>query len=332
MGYALSYIQIYFIGIIGNLIYNMGSGILRAIGDSKRPLYYLMASCFTNIVLDLLFVVVLKMNVVGAALATILSQLVSAVLVMRRLLKTRESYQLIIKKIRLYFFMVRRIVQIGLPAGLQSVMYSVSNIIIQSSVNSLGTDTIAAWTAYSKIDSVYWMIISALGISITTFVGQNYGAGKVDRVKRGVYVCLGLSVIITVILSTSLYLGGGFIYLMFTTDTHVIEIGMNILHFLVPCFITYIVIEIYSGALRGTGDCWIPMIMTAFGVCALRVVWVIAAVPHKPDILTVIFSYPLTWVLTSLMFIVYYFWFSSLKKYHVEIRWLRRKKRRRLEA
>lgn len=325
MDYSLVYIRIYFIGIIPNLIYNMGSGILRAIGDSKRPLYYLIVSCFVNIVLDLVLVVWLKMDVRGAALATILSQLVSAVLIVLRLMRNNDSYKLILKKIRLNGFMVKRIVQIGLPAGLQAVMYSASNIIIQSSVNSLGTDTVAAWTAYSKIDSVYWMIVSALGISITTFVGQNYGAQKMDRVKRGIYVCLGLSFLITVILSVSLYLGGGYVYLLFTTDAAVIEIGMQILHFLVPTFVTYVCIEILSGALRGTGDCWIPMIMTALGVCALRVVWILIAVPLRPDILTVVFSYPLTWSITSILFLIYFYCFSSLKKFNVKLPKFRRK-------
>ena len=323
------YLRIYFAGIIFVLIYNMGSAILRATGDSKRPLYYLMASCLTNIVLDLALVVGLKMDVRGAAIATIASQLVSAVLITRRLLKTEDTYKLVIKKIRLNLYMVMRIVRIGLPAGLQSVMYSASNIIIQSSVNSLGTDTVAAWTAYSKIDSVYWMIISALGISVTTFVGQNYGAGKMDRVKRGIYVCLGLSFLITILLSVSLYLGGGYIYLMFTTDAAVIEKGMQILHFLVPTFVTYVCIEILSGSLRGTGDCWIPMIMTALGVCALRVIWILIAVPISPNIMTVIFSYPLTWSITSILFLIYFYCFSSLKKFNVKLPGLRRKRRRR---
>lgn len=327
MQYSLSYIRIYFLGIIPNLVYNMGAGILRAIGDSKRPLYYLMASCFTNIVLDLVLVVWLRLDVRGAAIATIVSQLVSAVLVVLQLLRTKDSYKLVIRKIRLNLFMVMRIVRIGLPAGLQSVMYSASNIIIQSSVNSLGTDTVAAWTAYSKIDSVYWMIISALGISITTFVGQNYGAGKLDRVKRGIYVCLGLSFLITAILSATLYLGGGYIYLMFTADAAVIAKGMEILHFLVPAFATYVCIEVLSGALRGTGDCWIPMIMTAVGVCALRVLWILVAVPLKPDILTVVFSYPLTWSITSILFLVYFYCFSSLKKFNVPLPRLRRRRK-----
>ena len=327
MQYSLSYIRIYFLGIIPNLVYNMGAGILRAIGDSKRPLYYLMASCFTNIVLDLVLVVWLRLDVRGAAIATIVSQLVSAVLVVLQLLRTKDSYRLVIRKIRLNLFMVMRIVRIGLPAGLQSVMYSASNIIIQSSVNSLGTDTVAAWTAYSKIDSVYWMIISALGISITTFVGQNYGAGKLDRVKRGIYVCLGLSFLITAILSVTLYLGGGYIYLMFTADAAVIAKGMEILHFLVPAFATYVCIEVLSGALRGTGDCCIPMIMTAVGVCALRVLWILVAVPLKPDILTVVFSYPLTWSITSILFLVYFYCFSSLKKFNVPLPRLRRRRK-----
>ena len=260
----------------------MGAGILRAIGDSKRPFYFLVISCFTNIALDLLFVVGLRMGVRGAAVATILSQVVSACLVLGTLMRADGSYRFEIRKTRITPVILVRIIRIGFPAGLQSVMYSFSNLVIQSSVNALGTDTVAAWAAYGKIDSTYWMIINALGISITTFVGQNYGAGRVDRVKRSVYVCLGISCIITVGLSTILYLTGGYIYLLFTTDAEVIAIGMKILHFLVPAFVTYLCIEIYSGALRGVGDCWIPMIMTALGVCVLRVVWILIAVPIRP--------------------------------------------------
>lgn len=314
MDYSLTYIRIYFIGIIPNLIYNMGAGILRAIGDSKRPLYFLMASCFTNIALDILFVVVLHMNVRGAALATILSQLVSAVLVMITLLRARDSYQLVPSKIRLDMHMLQRIVKIGLPAGLQSVMYSFSNIIIQSSVNALGTDTVAAWTAYGKIDSVYWMIMQAFGISITTFVGQNYGAGKRDRVKKGINVCLGMSFAATVLLALALYFGGQYVFLLFSTDTAVLEKGMEILHFMVPTFVTYVCIEIYSGSLRGAGDCWVPMIMTCLGVCVLRALWVGIAVPFNPDIHTIIFSYPLSWGLTSILFIIYFNYYSRLKR------------------
>ena len=240
MNYAVVYIRIYFIGIIGNLVYNMGSGILRAIGDSKRPLYFLMTSCLVNIVLDIIFVVVLKMNVAGAALATILSQLVSAVLVIIVLVRSEDVYRLIISEIRLHFRMVKRIIQIGFPAGLQSAMYSISNVIIQSSVNALDIDTIAAWTAYSKIDALFWMIIGAFGISITTFVGQNYGAGKVERVHKGIKICLQMTFVTSIVISGILYIFGGYIYRLFTNDIAVLEKGIEILHFLVPFFVTYI--------------------------------------------------------------------------------------------
>ena len=323
MDNASGYLHIYFVGITANLLYNMGAGILRAIGDSKRPFYFLVISCFTNIALDLLFVVGLRMGVRGAAVATILSQVVSACLVLGTLMRADGSYRFEIRKTRITPVILVRIIRIGFPAGLQSVMYSFSNLVIQSSVNALGTDTVAAWAAYGKIDSTYWMIINALGISITTFVGQNYGAGRLDRVKRSVYVCLGISCIITVGLST-----GGYIYLLFTTDAEVIAIGMKILHFLVPAFVTYLCIEIYSGALRGVGDCWIPMIMTALGVCVLRVVWILIAVPIRPDILTVVFSYPLTWTITTVLFNIYYYFFSALKKWNVPLPW--KKKRREL--
>lgn len=182
--YAILYMRIFFLGTIPNLIYNMGSGILRAAGDSRRPLFFLITGCVTNIVLDVVLVVYLHMGVAGAAAATILSQTASALFVIIVLTRTEEMYRLRFSRIRLDRRMLNRIIRIGLPAGLQSVMYSLSNVIIQSGVNSLGTDTIAAWTAYGKIDSVFWMIINAFGISITTFVGQNYGAGKMDRVKR----------------------------------------------------------------------------------------------------------------------------------------------------
>lgn len=314
MEYAIIYIRIYFIGTIANLIYNMGSGILRAIGDSRHPLYFLMAGCGVNILLDILFVVYLEMGVAGAAIATIISQTVSAILVTLTLIRTEESYKLVFSKIRLNLPMVKRIVRIGFPAGLQSVMYNSSNIIIQSSVNVLGTDTIAAWTAYGKIDSIYWMILNAFGISITTFVGQNYGAGKMDRVHKGVNVCLAIAAGTTIALSTILYLWGQYILLLFTDDPAVLSIGVDILHFLMPTLITYVTIEIYSGSLRGIGDCWIPMILTCAGVCVLRVLWILIAVPFHRTIQMVIVSYPITWTVTTILFFIYFHLFSRLGK------------------
>ena len=313
MDAAVIYIRIYFLGVIGNLIYNMGAGILRAIGDSKKPLYFLIASCGTNIVLDLLFVVALRMGVAGAALATILSQLLSAILVLVVMMKTRDMYRFEPRLLRLDGEILKRIVQIGFPAGLQSVMYSFSNIIIQSSVNSLGTDTVAAWTSYGKIDSMFWMIISAFGISITTFVGQNYGAGKFDRVRKGVGQCMLMSALTTALLSTILYNFGSYGLRLFTQDPAVIEIGTQILKFLVPVYFTYITIEILSGTLRGMGDCWIPTLISLLGICVIRVIWNMVVVPRHPHIYTIITSYPMTWTITSISYAIYYFKFSQKK-------------------
>lgn len=314
IGSAVIYIRIYFLGVIGNLIYNMGAGILRAIGDSKRPLYFLIASCLTNIVLDFLLVVGFGMGVAGAALATILSQLLSAVLVITVLMRTKDMYRFEPRLLKLDRRMLHRIVRIGFPAGLQSVMYSLSNIIIQSGVNALGTDTVAAWTAYGKIDSMFWMIVSAFGISITTFVGQNFGAGKPDRVRKGVKQCLLMCAGATVVLSTALYFGGVYGLRLFTEDGAVIEIGIRILHFLVPIYFTYITVEILSGALRGVGDCWVPTLICLVGICLIRVLWISFAVPLYNNIYTIIFSYPLTWTITSIAFAVYYLKFSQIRK------------------
>lgn len=310
---SVLYIRIYFLGLVGNLIYNMGTGILRAVGDSKRPLYFLIASCLTNIVLDVVFVVILKMGVAGAAIATIISQALSAALVIGVLIRTTDMHRLNPKMIRLDGQTLMRIIRIGLPAGLQSVMYSVSNVVVQASVNRLGTDVVAAWTAYGKIDSVFWMMINAFGISVTTFVGQNYGAGKQERVRGGVRSCLGMSALATILMSWVLYYYGIHVYGLFTTDVAVIAIGQDMMRYLVPTYITYITVEILSGSLRGVGDCWVPMIISMVGTCILRCFWMMVAVPMRPDMYNIMFCYPLTWVVTSVSFTIYYLFFSKLK-------------------
>lgn len=310
---SVLYIRVYFAGIIGNLIYNTGAAILRAVGDSRRPLYFLMASCLVNIGLDVILVVVFKLGVLGAALATILSQVLSAVLVVVCLMRTKDMYRLEWPQVRLDERMLKRIIRIGFPAGLQSVMYGASNVIIQTGINSLGTNTVAAWTAYSKIDAVFWMMVSSFGIAVTTFVGQNYGAGKHERVRSGVRVCMAMSVIASVGMSVLIYNWGVYGYELFTTDADVIQIGIAMMRYLSPVYVTYVAIEILSGALRGVGDCWIPMMLCCFGVCALRVIWILCVVPLSRNIFTIMFSYPLTWVTTTVLFAVYYLFFSKLK-------------------
>lgn len=312
--YAVLYIRIFFAGTIANLLYNMGAGILRAIGDSKRPLYYLIICCFANIGLDLLFVAVFHMGVAGAALATILSQFLSAVLVLGALMRTKDMYRLEWKKLQIDGIMLKRIIRIGLPAGMESAMYSISNVIVQAGVNTLGTDSVAAWAAYGKVDGLFWMMVSALGISATTFIGQNYGAKKVERVHQGVRVCMMLAVIMTLIMDGVLLVAGDFLMSMFTSDAAVREIGSQLLHFMVPTFLTYIVIEIFSGALRGVGDAWMPMLIAGVGICSVRILWITFGLPHFPTIIGAAFCYPLSWVLSTIAFIIYYCRFSKLSK------------------
>ena len=318
MGHAVVYIRIYFLGIIVNLVYNMGAGILRAVGDSRRPLYFLIASCFTNIILDVLLVAVLRMGVAGAALATITSQLLSAILVVRALMKTDDMYKLEWKKVRIDQRMLQRIVRIGIPAGMQSVMYNISNVIIQAGVNTLGTDNVTAWATYGKVDGLYWMMINALGISATTFVGQNFGAGRLDRVRKGAGACMVIGVVLTASVGVVLYNGGHLLVELFTTDRQVQAISMDLLHFMVPTFITYIAIEILSGTLRGVGDAWMPLVITGIGVCAVRVLWIMFVLPHYHTIIGAAFCYPLTWSLTTVAFVIYYYIFSSLRRWKLK--------------
>lgn len=304
---AILYTRIYFCGTVASLIYNIGAGLLRAIGDSRRPLYFLIASCLINIVLDIIFVVGFEMGVAGAALATILSQASNAALVIITLLRSHEPLKLHVSKIRLHFDLLPRIIRIGLPAGFQSVMYSLSNLIIAAAINTFGTDMVAGYTAYNKLDGLFWMMINAFGVSITTFVGQNFGARKMDRVRKSVRVCLLMATIATLALSGTLLIAGRPLLRLFANEEVVIENGLMVQHFLVPFFVTYVCIEVFSGTMRGAGESLRPMLMTLFGICILRVIWVKLIAPIQAgSFLFMLTCYPLSWIITSLLFVAYY--------------------------
>lgn len=304
---ATLYLQIYFLGMIPQIIYNMGTNILRAVGDSKRPLYFLIIASLVNIVLDIVFVAGFKWGVAGAALATIISQLASAVLTMRCLAGSNGMpWHLEVSRMRPDPAVLSDICRIGLPSAAQSALYSISNIVIQAAVNGFGTTAVAAWSVYGKIDFLFWMTVSSYGIAITTFAGQNFGAQLYDRVHRGTRVCLGMAAATTVAISLALYPLAGLAFRMFSQDQAVIEQGIQMMHFLVPAYITYVCIEIFSGALRGCGDVRVPTIITVFGVCGLRVAWLLLVVPHFHTILMVEASYPITWALASILFAIYY--------------------------
>ena len=304
---AILYLRVYFLGMIPNLVYNMGTAVLRAVGDSRRPLYFLMAASLCNIVLDLLLVVVFHLGVLGVAIATVASQLLSAVLVVLSLTRAEgASFQLFPRSLTIHPQPLQAILRVGVPTALQSVMYSSSNLFIQAAINSFGTDAVAAWTAYGKMDVIFWMTITAMSQSVTTFAGQNYGAGKYDRLKKGVRVSIGMSAVITLALSAIMVLFARPILTIFTPDHDVLEIGVSMVRFLAPSYITYILIELLSGAIRGAGKSLVPTLITIFGVCGLRLLWLFTMVPVYHTINMVAASYPITWSVTSIALLLYY--------------------------
>ena len=300
------YLRIYFLGIIFTLIYNMGSYIMRALGDSRRPLYYLIICCILNIILDLVAVVGLGMGIAGAAIATVISQAVSAGLVSRALMKSYDMLRLKLRAIRIHPDLLRSEFRIGLPGGLQSCAYSISNIIIQTAINNFGTDTAAAWAAFGKVDAIFWTITGSFGITIATFAGQNYGARKYDRIQRSVRVCLGMSLGLCGGLLIFLFTCCRPLYYAFTTDPNVVDIGVYMLRTIAPSYVIYIFVEIFSGALRGIGDVLIPVCITMGGVLIIRLSWILFVTPMTGELSTLLYSYPLAWGATLLLLAPYY--------------------------
>ncbi len=307
MGMSTLYIRIYFSGLVFVFIYNMGAAILRAIGDSKRPLYYLVVCCVVNIVLDLLLVLYFGLGVLGVAVATLVSQAISAVLITRTLMYKVECMRLSFQKIRIHPEILKSMLQIGFPSGLQSSMYSISNMIIQAALNLLGVDTMAAWTAYGKIDSVFWMINSSFGIALTTFVGQNFGAGKWDRVKKGTRVCLGMAVGTALCLTAVLMMTGPFLFRIFTGDGAVVSIGLTMMRSIAPAFVLFVFIEIFSGALRAQGYTLVTTVISVLGICVYRILWV-NMIPEGKGLTWIVSCYPISWFVCALLVSGYYFY------------------------
>lgn len=304
---SILYLRIYFLGMIFTLTYNMGSSIMRAIGDSRRPLIYLVICCVINIILDILFVIVFHMGIAGAAIATVISQGVSAILVTRSLMKSYGILKLELRAIRFHGVLLKSELKIGLPGGIQSFGYSISNIIIQAVINNFGTDTAAAWAAYGKLDAIFWTVCGSFGIAITTFAGQNFGARKFNRVKKSVRVCLAMALTVCGSLIVFLMIFCRPLYHIFTTDQAVVDIGVYMLRLITPSYVIFIFVEIFSGALRGIGDVLIPSTITLGGVLLVRLTWILFVTPMTGELSTLLYSYPLAWGATALLLIPYYF-------------------------
>ena len=281
-------------------------------GESRRPVYSLIAACLVNIVMDILLVVVLGMGVAGAALATVLSQVISALILLWILLREKE-YPLVLSRLHLDGKLLKRILYIGIPAGLQFVTFDLSNTLIQSGINSFGPVVMAAWTAYGKTDALVWMVSGAFGVAITTFVGQNFGAQRYDRVQQSVRVCLGMSIGTVGTLSLLMLLFRRFILGIYTADPGVIDSGAYMMSIIVPFEAVFMPVEIFAGTLRGVGDSVKPTLITCLCVCVVRVVWLATAVRAHHTLFMLCLCYPMTWVLAATVFTVVYLRMDWLK-------------------
>lgn len=302
---SVLYLRLYFVGSLFLLVYNMGAGILRVVGDSRRPLYYLCISSVINIVLDLLFVVGFKMGVAGVALATLLAQGVSAILLAIHLIKTSESYRLVIKEIRVHKLVFQEIVMVGIPTGLQSVIVSLSNAIVQSSINGFGAAAIAGCSAYIKLDGFMILPIMSFGMASTTFIGQNLGARQYDRMKQGLKTTLWMTSIYTIIVSLLMYAFGSEALKIFSQEPDVLKYGRSMLQCLIPAYIMLAVMQSLVGSVRGAGKTMITMMISIVSLCVVRVLWIMGVLAFNPSIEGVFLGYPISWTIGAILMIIY---------------------------
>lgn len=301
-----TYLMIYFAGISFNLIYNMGSGILRAVGDSKRPLYFLIITSLINVVLDFLFVKCLHLGVAGAGYATLISQAISSIMVVYVLIKTNDIYKLSLKNIHFHFPILKRIIMIGLPTGLQQSIVSLSNVIVQSYVNAFGSSVVAGYSASIRIDGFVNLPLQSFNMAITTFVGQNIGAKQYDRVKKGTKITMIMTLAVIVAVSGGLYFYGENVLALFNNEPDVIEAGRMMQLAFIPFYIVLPFTQIYSGVLRGAGKSSVPMYIMVFNFVILRQIYLAIITTMTKSVFYVFMGWPITWITCSLMFVIYY--------------------------
>lgn len=306
MDQSVLYLRIYFGGIIFVMIYNMAAGVLRAVGDSKNPLYFLIISSVINILLDLLFVIVFRMGIAGVAWATLIAQGVSACLIVILLMRSKEDYHLILKDIHIHKSILKRIIQLGLPSGIQNGIISFSNLVVQTNINSFGSLAMAGCSSYMKIDGFIVLPIMSFSMAITTFTGQNMGAQKYDRVKKGANTCILMSFVTSLCICAAMLLLGENLIRIFNQDEQVIHYGVYMMHVLLPGYLFLSVAHALSGVIRGAGVAMIPMIVMVLNWCVLRVAWITLAMPIFEDIAVVYLGYTITWITSSICMYLYY--------------------------
>ena len=305
---SVVYLRIYFAGLIFNVIYNMAAGIMNAAGNSKRSLRYLAYASVTNIILDLLFVGLLKMGIMGAALATDISQLLSGVLSMLFLMRVNEDYKVTLKKIKLHKESAKKIIRVGLPTGLQNTVISISNVLVQSGINGFGATAMAGFGAYLKVDGFNILPVLSFSMAATTFVGQNYGARKVDRVKKGMWITLGMVTLYTIVTGALLLIFSHQIIRLFSADTAVIAYGADAMKYFCPFYFVLGILNCLAGTVRGTGKTMPPMIIMLISMCIFRIFWIQLALPRIGTIEGIYMLYPVSWAIGAAMMVLYTIW------------------------
>jgi putative MATE family efflux protein len=303
---SILFFRIYFVGVTAVVMYNIAVGILQAIGDSRHPLYYLIVASIVNVALDLFFVGVLKLGVGSAALATVISQTISAILCFYRLMHYDTVYRVSLSKIRFNGPMFKQIIQLGLPSGVQNSIIGFANVIVQSNINAFGVNAMAGCGAYSKIEGFAFLPITCFSMALTTFVGQNLGAGKFDRVKKGAKFGIACSVTMAEIVGIIIWIGAPIFIRLFNDDPTVIAFGtkQSRTEALFYCLLAFS--HCIAGIMRGAGKAIVPMITMLITWCLIRITYITVAVHLVPKIGVIFWAYPLTWSLSSIIFLIYY--------------------------
>ncbi len=304
---AALYVRIYFVGMPANMLYSFGSAVLRAIGDTRRPLFYLTLSGLVNVALNLVLVIVFRMSVAGVAVATVASQAVSAVLVLMCLLRSHGLIRLELKECRIDRKSVTEMIRVGLPAGLQGSLFSISNVLIQSSVNSFGSLVVAGNGVAANIEGFVYVAMNAQHQACMTFAGQNYGAGKYDRVRKTLWCCLGIVASVGFLLGMLVYAFGGTLMGLYNSDPQVIAFGLIRMGIILPTYFFCGMMDVMVGQMRGIGLSVLPMIVSLAGACGLRIVWIMTVFAANPTQQVLYLSYPVSWAITFVIHLICYF-------------------------
>ncbi len=308
IGKSTLYMRIYFCGMPFFMMYNYGAAILRAVGDTKRPLIFLIVSGVINAVLNLFLVIVFHLDVAGVGIATVISQLVSCVLVLRCLHHTKSSYQLHLKKLRIKSVYLKQIFEVGVPAGIQSTVINISNAMLQSSVNSFGSIAMAGYTASNNIFGFLYVSVNSFTQACMSFTSQNYGVKKLKRMDRVLIDCMILSVVVTLILGSSVYIFGPELLHIYSDQADVIKYGMEIFSYTTVTYFLCGLMDLFPGALRGMGYSTVPMILSIIGTVGVRIIWIYGLFPSHRSLKFLFLSYPASWIATIIMQVIC-FWF-----------------------